>query len=307
MNDAVSGHASLSCLVLGSAAGGGFPQWNCGCPNCTLARNGDPRAKSRTQVSVAASADGERWLLVGASPDLRQQILENPALSPRAARHSPIAGVVLVSADIDGLAGLLVLREQQAFKVFAPASTLAILAENALFASLDAALVERVEIAANIPVDTGFGLTLTLLEMPGKTPLYHEERGATAAQPAVTYAARIEGGGRTAIIAPACAEITAAVQARLADAQLLFFDGTLFTDDEMIRGGLSQKTGRRMGHVSVAGPEGSLARLADHPGRRIYLHINNSNPMLLEDSPEREAVIRAGFEVAFDGMMVELA
>ena len=123
----------------------------------------------------------------------------------------------------------------------------------------------------------------------------------------LTYAARIEGGGRTAIIAPACAEVTEAVLARLAGADVLFFDGTLFTDDEMILGGLSQKTGRRMGHVSVAGPDGSLARLADHPGRRIYLHINNSNPMLLEDSAERDQVTRAGFEVAFDGMMVELA
>jgi pyrroloquinoline quinone biosynthesis protein B len=293
--------------VLGSAAGGGFPQWNCGCRNCSLARAGDPRAKSRTQVSVAASTDGARWLLVGASPDLRQQILENPAMSPRAARHSPIAGVVLVSADIDGLAGLLVLREQQAFKIFAPASTLKILAENALFASLDPAFVERIEIAAGVPLDTGFGLTLTLLEMPGKTPLYHEERGAAAAQAATTYAARIEGGGRVAIVAPACAEVTDAVLARLEEADVLFFDGTLFTDDEMIRGGLSQKTGRRMGHVSVAGEDGSLARLSGHRGRRIYLHINNSNPMLLEDSPERAEVTAAGFEVAYDGMLVELA
>jgi pyrroloquinoline quinone biosynthesis protein B len=297
----------LRCLVLGSAAGGGFPQWNCGCPNCTLARSGSPRAKPRTQVSVAASADGARWLLVGASPGMRQQILENPDMSPRAARHSPIAGVVLVSADIDGLAGLLVLREQQAFKIFAPASTLKILAENALFASLDPSLVERVEIAADVPVDTGFGLTLTLLEMPGKTPLYHEVLGATTAQAAITYAARIEGGGRTAIVAPACAEVTPAVLGRLEAADVLFFDGTLFTDDEMIRGGLSQKTGRRMGHVSVGGPEGSMARLAGHRGRRIYLHINNSNPMLLEDSAERAEVTQAGFEVAFDGMMVELA
>jgi len=292
--------------VLGSAAGGGFPQWNCGCRNCSLARAGDPRAKSRTQVSVAASADGDRWLLVGASPDLRQQILENPAMSPRAARHSPIAGVVLVSADIDGLAGLLVLREQQAFKIFAPVSTLKILAENALFASLDPSLVERIEIVADKPVDTGFGLMLTLLEMPGKTPLYHEEIGATSAKAAITYAARIEGGGRVAIVAPACAEVTEAVLGRLDDADVLFFDGTLFTDDEMIRGGLSQKTGKRMGHVSVAGADGSLARLAGHAGRRIYLHINNSNPMLLEDSAERAEVTAAGFEVAHDGMMVEL-
>ncbi len=296
----------MKCLVLGSAAGGGFPQWNCGCRHCALARAGDPRAKPRTQVSVAVSADGESWLLVGASPDLRQQILENPAMAPRRLRDSPIAGVVLVSADIDGIAGLLVLREQQAFRIFAPASTLRILEENRLFASLDPALVERVAIEAGVPVETGFGLTLTLLEMPGKVPLYHEDRSLAVAQAAVTYAARVEGGGRTAIVAPACAAVTDRVLETLRGADVLFFDGTLFTDDEMIVAGLGQKTGRRMGHVSVAGPEGALARLAAFPGRKIFVHINNSNPMLLEDSEERAVVERAGFEVGYDGMSVEL-
>ncbi len=299
--------APMKCLVLGSAAGGGFPQWNCGCRLCELARAGDGRAKPRTQVSVALSQDGERWLLVGASPDLRQQILENPAMAPRAKRHSPIAGVVLVSADVDGMAGLLVLREQQPFKIFAPDSTLRILGENRIFDSLDPAVVERVAIKAGQAVDTGFGLTLTLLEMPGKIPLYHEDRSLSVAQSAVTYAARIEAGGRTAIVAPSCADVTDAVLKTLEGADVLFFDGTLFTDDEMRESGLGSKTGRRMGHVSVAGPDGSLARLAGHAGRRIYLHINNSNPMLLEDSAERALVTEAGFEVAFDGMSVELA
>jgi pyrroloquinoline quinone biosynthesis protein B len=297
----------MKCLVLGSAAGGGFPQWNCGCRLCALARSGDPRAKPRTQVSVAVSADGERWLLVGASPDLRQQILDNPAMAPRAQRHSPIAAVALVSADVDGLAGLLVLREQQAFTVYAPRSTLRIMAENRLFGSLDPTLVERVAVEAEETVDTGIGLRLTLLAMPGKIPLYHENRSSAVAEAAVTYAAKVEGGGRTAIIAPACAAVTDDVLARLRGADVLFFDGTLFTDDEMIRGGLSQKTGRRMGHVSVSGEDGSLARLASFQGRRIYLHINNSNPMLLEDSPERAEVTRSGFEVAEDGMLVDLA
>jgi len=296
----------VKCLVLGSAAGGGFPQWNCGCRLCSLARAGDARAKPRSQVSVALSQDGARWLLVGASPDLRQQILENPAMAPRGARHSPIAGVVLVSADVDGMAGLLVLREQQPFRIFAPESTLRIMEENRIFGSLDPAVVERVAITAGQAVETGFGLRLTLLEMPGKIPLYHEDRSLAVAEAAVTYAARVEGGGRTAIVAPACAEVTDAVLEKLGGADVLFFDGTLFTDDEMIRAGLGAKTGRRMGHVSVAGPDGSLARLAGHAGRRIYVHINNTNPMLLEDSPERARVTAAGFEVAFDGMSVEL-
>ena len=296
----------MKCLVLGSAAGGGFPQWNCGCALCTLARSGDPRARPRTQVSVAVTADSERWLLVGASPDLRQQLLDNPAMAPVGPRHSPVAGVVLVSADVDGVAGLLVLREQQRLRVFAPEPILRILDDNRIFAALDPSLVERVAIVPEVPVETGLGLTLTLLEMPGKVPLYHEDRSAALAEQAVTYAAKLEAGGKTAIVAPACAEVTGAVQRKLAGADLLFFDGTLFTDDEMIRAGVSQKTGRRMGHVSVSGPDGSMAGLAGHAGRRIYFHINNTNPLLLDGSPERLTVEAAGFAVAYDGMAVEV-
>src|SRR5205823_5768668 len=145
----------------------------------------------------------------------------------------------------------------------------------------------------------------TLLTMPGKTPLYLEDRAASQPEPAPAYAALVEaGGGQAMIMAPACAEITPEVHAALRQAGAVFFDGTLFADDEMIAAGLGSKTGRRMGHVSMDGPEGSLARLADLPGRRIYLHINNTNPALLEDSPERRRIEAAGFEVAFDGMEV---
>ena len=154
--------------MLGAAAGGGFPQWNCGCPQCNLARAGDARAKPRTQAGAAVTADGEAWLLVGASPDLRQQILANPPLAPTAPRHSPIAGAVLVSADVDGLTGLLTLREQQPLRLWAPAAILKILEENSLFPSLDPTLVQRIEIFPNVPIDVGLGLTLTLLPMPGK-------------------------------------------------------------------------------------------------------------------------------------------
>ena len=294
----------MRALVLGAAAGGGFPQWNCGCLNCVLARAGDPRALPRTQASVAVSA-GQGWLLVGASPDLRQQILANPELAPPpGTRASPIAGVVLVSADVDGIAGLLVLREQHRFRLFAPASILAVLQANGVFASLDPALVERVEIATGVAVDTRIGLSLTLLAMPGKIPLYQEDRGAADAQAAVTYAARIEGDGRVCVVAPACAQITQAVLDKLVDADTLFFDGTLFRDDEMIAAGLSWKTGQRMGHVSVSGEDGALVRLAQLPARKIFFHINNSNPMLLEDSQERRQVEAAGFEVSYDGMQV---
>ena len=219
-------------------------------------------------------------------------------------RDSPLAGVVLVSADVDGMAGLLVLREQQRLRVWAPAPILRVLAENPIFASLDPALVERVAVLPGEPVDTGIGLRLTLLEMPGKVPLYQEDRAAAVAEPASTYAARLEAGGRIVVLAPACAQITPSVLERLAGADVLFFDGTLFTDDEMIAAGLGHKTGRRMGHVPVSGAGGSMEALASHPGRRIYFHINNSNPLLLEGSAERATVEAAGFEVAFDGMEV---
>jgi pyrroloquinoline quinone biosynthesis protein B len=296
----------MQCLVLGAAAGGGFPQWNCGCPNCARARAGDPAAKPRTQASVAVSADGNQWLIVGASPDLRQQILANPQLAPPpGTRQSPIAGVLLVSADIDGIAGLLVLREQHIFRLFAPASIMAVLQANGIFASLDPALVDRIEIAPDQPVETGHGITATLLAMPGKIPLYQEQRDAAEPAAATTYAARLQGNGRTVIVAPACADITPDVLHRLSDADLLFFDGTLFHDNEMIDAGLSWKTGRRMGHVSVAGPEGALARLAGLKARKVFFHINNSNPMLLDDSAERVAVRQAGFEVSYDGMLVK--
>ena len=296
----------MQCLVLGAAAGGGFPQWNCGCPNCARARAGEPAAKPRTQASVAVSADGNQWLIVGASPDLRQQILANPQLAPPpGTRQSPIAGVLLVSADIDGIAGLLVLREQHIFRLFAPASIMAVLQANGVFASLDPALVDRIEIAPDQPVETGHGITATLLAMPGKIPLYQEQRDAAEPAAATTYAARLQANGRTCVVAPACADITADVLHRLSDANLLFFDGTLFHDNEMIDAGLSWKTGRRMGHVSVAGPEGALARLAGLKARKVFFHINNSNPMLLDDSAERVAVRQAGFEVSYDGMLVK--
>ena len=294
-------------LVLGAAAGGGFPQWNCGCSQCRLVRHGDPRVRPATQASVAVTGDGEGWLIVGASPDLRQQISENPLLWPRTGgRDSPITGVVLINGDIDAIAGLLVLRERQPFTVYAPAALLNVLADNDVFAVLDPALVQRVPVEPMQQISCGGNLTLTILPMPGKVPLYRETPGATEPQAGPTYAALLQASGRSVIVAPACADITDAVLERLRDANVLFFDGTLFTDDEMIEAGLGAKTGTRMGHVPISGPKGTLGRLADLPARRIFLHINNTNPILLSDSPQRRQVEAAGFEVAYDGMEVRL-
>ncbi len=233
--------------------------------------------------------------------------MQTPQLWPRTeGRDSPITGVVLTGGDIDAIAGLLVLRERQKFTVYAPAPLLDLLAENDVFNVLDPEVVKRVAIEPGEAVACGGGLTLTLLPMPGKVPLYREERGATDAEAGPTYAAMLQAGDSRVIVAAACADISEAVLANLRNAQVVFFDGTLFTDDEMVAAGLSAKTGRRMGHVPISGPDGTLQRLAGVAERRILFHINNTNPILLADSPQRRQVEAAGFEVAFDGMEVRL-
>jgi pyrroloquinoline quinone biosynthesis protein B len=297
--------SGFTALVLGAAAGGGFPQWNCGCRLCRLARDGDPRVRPATQASVAVTGNGSDWVIVGASPDLRQQILATAALAPQdEVRQSPIGAVVLIGGDVDGLAGLLVLRERQPFDLYAPQGLLDLVDENRIFAVLDPALVRRRRLDPFAPVRCAEDLTVTLIELPGKVPLYLESHRAGTAESGPAYAARFEANGRSLIVAPACAEITEAVRRELGRADVVFFDGTLFTDDEMIAAGLGEKTGRRMGHVPIDGPGGTLEQLADLPGRRILLHINNSNPIWLLDSPERRQVEVAGFEVAYDGMEV---
>jgi pyrroloquinoline quinone biosynthesis protein B len=274
---------------------------------CALVRAGDPRVRPATQISIAVSGNQTDWVIVGASPDLRQQILQSPKLWPRAGlRDSPIAGVVLLGGDVDALAGLLVLRERQPFTVYAPDPLLGLLRENRIFDVLDPSLVQRIALEPMLPVACDGGLKLTLLPMPGKVPLYLEDRHASEPEPGPNYAALLEANGRSVIVAPACAEITPGVVQQLRSADLVFFDGTLFTDDEMIVAGLGPKTGRRMGHVPISGAGGTLEGLAELPGRRILAHINNSNPILLLDSPERRTVEAAGFEIAFDGMEVQL-
>ena len=214
--------------------------------------------------------------------------------------------MLLLSAEVDGIAGLLTLREGQAFTLYAPAPILEVLRENPLFGVLDPLLVPRIAIGPMETVDAGPGLSLTLLSVPGKTPLYREPQGAVHAEPAPGYGAMLRAHGRSVIIIPGCAEITDDIVRLLAEADLVLFDGTLFTDDEMQRAGVGQKTGRRMGHVPMAGPGGSLQRLAGLPSRRIYFHINNTNPVLCAASAERAALTAAGFEIAQDGMEIRL-
>lgn len=299
-------------IVLGSAAGGGFPQWNCNCANCRRARSGDRAAESRTQCSLAVSADGERWFLLNASPDLRQQLTATPALHPRpgSPRDSPVEGVVLTSGDIDHVAGLLCLRESHPFSVYATRRILTVLDRNPVFNALDRDLVERRPVALGEPVTLGDRLSVEMFAVPGKVALYLEEGSPEiGGETEDVVGVRVEEDrGASFFFVPGCARLTASLARRLDGASVVFFDGTLWQDDEMLRLGAGGKTGLRMGHMSVSGSAGSLAAFAGlEVGRKIYIHINNTNPMLLDDSPERAAVTAAGWEVAYDGMEVELS
>jgi pyrroloquinoline quinone biosynthesis protein B len=299
----------MQIIVLGSAAGGGFPQWNCLCPVCQLAWRGDKRVKPRTQSSLAVSADGEHWLLLNASPDLRQQILATPQLQPRGAkRQSPISAVFVTNGDVDHLTGLLTLREQQSFAIYGSKATLAEVTGGNIFGVLNRDLVKFREVALNETIDTGLGLRITQFAVPGKVPLYLESGSvAIGAESETTVGLEITDGKKTLFYIPGCAEVTPKLQEKLRDADLLFYDGTTFTDDEMVALGLSTKTAWRMGHTAMSGEKGSLRALSDLGIRRkIYVHINNTNPVLIEDSPERAKVTAAGWDVSYDGMEVTL-
>lgn len=299
-------------IVLGSAAGGGFPQWNCACANCSLARSGSERAKPRTQSSLAVSRDGERWLLLNASPDLRQQILATPALHPLAEnRHSPIAEVLLTNADVDHIAGLLTLREGHRFTLYGTDRVLSAIGRNQVFEVLAADLVQRRRVTLGQAYQSETGLSVEAFAVPGKAALYLEDTSrpdlGTEREDTLGLSVADPASGANFLYVPACAALTPELTARMRHGNLLFFDGTLWRDDEMIAAGLRRKTGLRMGHISISGPEGSLAGLADvGTPRKIYIHINNSNPVLIEDSPERREVERGGWEVAHDGMEIRL-
>jgi pyrroloquinoline quinone biosynthesis protein B len=298
----------MTAIVLGAAAGGGFPQWNCRCAMCRLAWAGDARVKPRTQASLAVSADRERWALLNASPDLRAQVLAIPALQPPGdTRSSPIAAIVLTGAEVDQTAGLLSLREAQAFNLHATAETLAALAANPIFGVLAPGIVERRTVALGAPFALPGGIEAELFAVPGKVALYLEDADpALAAETGANVGVDLRAGEKRLVYVPGAAAITAALMARLARADVIFFDGTLFTDDEMLASGTGAKTGRRMGHMPLDGEGGTIAALAGIGGRRILTHINNTNPILIDGSAERRKVEAAGFEVAEDGMEIVL-
>ena len=315
--------AGLLCLwstillvrVLGSAAGGGFPQWNCGCRNCRAAREANG-ARPRTQESVAVSADGEAWFLLNASPEIRHQIESFVPLHPRAPRHSPIRGIVLTNGDLDHTLGVLSLRESHPITLYATEGVRRGFTDgNVLYRTL-----ERFEGQVTwrmlrtgqpreleLPDGASSGLQVEAVAVPGKPPVHLEGlRPATADE---NVALRIREGktGRILAYASAVGAITDGVLRALDAADCVFFDGTFWSEDELIAEGLGTKRAQEMAHVPVDGPNGSLQGLGRlRVGRRIYIHINNSNPLLREDGPERAHARAAGWEVAWDGMQVEL-
>ena len=298
----------LTAIVLGSAAGGGFPQWNCRCPVCRLAWAGDARVRPRSQASLAVSADGKDWVLINASPDLPAQLRRATALHPRTdTRCSPIKAVLLTGAEIDQVAGLLSLREREPFSIFATDATLAALADNPMFAALAPELVARRTAAAGEALTLPGGIAAELFTVPGKVPLYLEgENPDTASETPSNVGVEISAGSARITYVPGAANVTAAMRERIARADVVLFDGTLYRDDEMIASGTGSKTGRRMGHMPIDGADGSLAALGKIGRRRIYVHINNTNPVLVAGSPERAAVERAGWEIAEDGLEIAL-
>lgn len=306
--------------VLGSAAGGGFPQWNCNGRNSADVRQGVAGLKPRTQTSVAVSADGRQWVLLNATPDLRQQINDTPELHPApdgGPRNSPIKAVVLINGDVDFVAGLLNLREGQPFTLYGSSRVLDVLAANSIFNVLDPTLVKRVAMELGQPFAVEgpsgpVGLTIEAFAVPGKVALYLEDAKAGAnfgTKEGDTVGLKVTetATGRHFFFVPACARLDDELRAKLQAAPLLFFDGTLYTNDEMIAQGLLNKTGDRMGHMNMSGTAGSVEQLAPlNIGRKIFIHINNSNPVLREGSPQRAAVEGAGWEVADDGMAVRV-
>ncbi|MFK7880704.1 pyrroloquinoline quinone biosynthesis protein PqqB [Roseobacter sp.] len=290
--------------ILGAAAGGGLPQWNCGCKNCDLARNG--KIPPQTQSSLAVSGNGESWAILNASPDIRHQLAQAPPLHPTGLRTLPLTSVLVTNGDIDHVAGLLTLREMQPFTLFATSGIHDVLSQNPMFDALNAAVVARETIALDTPFTLAPGIKATLFPVPGKVPLYLE--GDVVQTDLIgdqTVGVTLETSDKAAFYIPGCALLTDDLRGRLEGADLLFFDGTLWQDDEMVCAGLGQKTGARMGHMSMSGPDGSLAAFKElNIGQKIFVHMNNTNPVLRPGSEEKAAAEAAGWTIGQDGMEI---
>ena len=312
---------TMKVLVLGSAAGGGFPQWNCNCSNSAEARKNPKRAKPRTQSSIAVSVDdGKNWFLFNASPDLRQQINDNSALQPKnGVRHSPILGVFITNGDIDHIAGLLNLRESHPLSIYATKKVLSILKSNSVFDVLNPDFVERREVSLNETTllvgkdNNSSGIEVEVFSVPGKIALFLEDKNKGnnfGTDPEDTIGLKIIDAKtkKYFFYIPGCADMTEDLKNRVKEAPMVLFDGTLWTDDEMLKAKVGvQKTGQRMGHMSMSGEKGTIEIFKNlDVKKKIFIHINTTKPALLEDSDERKKIYEEGWEVSYDGMEVNL-
>jgi pyrroloquinoline quinone biosynthesis protein B len=308
----------LRVVVLGAAAGGGVPQWNCGCRVCRLARTEHPELQS-TQASIAVSADGDHWFLINASPDLRQQLTATPQLHPAPGqlRHSPVAGVILTNGEIDAVAGLLSMREGWPFTIYAHPRVLSILNSNSIFNVLSEKNVRRQPIEANEAFEPGLpdgspsGIEVLPFAVPGKGAWYLEGKahpaGATGDGDTLGLRIQDKATGKHFYFLAACANVNDDLRSRLEGASAIFFDGTVWRDDELIAAGLGNKTGQSMGHIAMSGTSGAIESLDGLDiDRKMFLHINNSNPVLLRDSAERATAERAGWQIPADGTEITL-
>jgi pyrroloquinoline quinone biosynthesis protein B len=309
--------------ILGSAAGGGFPQWNCACSNCSRFREGKlhSTARSQTQIAFSPDSEGKIWFLVCASPDLRTQILAHPELAPRAAppAQSPIAGVFLPSADVDSVMGLLHLREFHSFFVFSTAGVQRILKkENKIFSVLDRAdppvqwqvLSPNGRLGCHLsesPIEAPAFVCVTM-PLGGAYPDYvSEELQRTLSGEEASIGFVFEQRGKSLFLAPSLSGRNSEWTKPAASSDIVLMDATFWSNDELIRTGRSKKTAREIGHLPLSGPDGLLEQFPKSAkGRKILVHVNNTNPILDEDSAEHRTVLDAGFEIAYDGMEFEL-
>lgn len=308
--------------ILGAAAGGGFPQWNCNARLSRAVRSGEPGFRARTQSSIAVSVDGHRWTIFNASPDLRRQIEQTPELHPRpdeGIRNSPIEAVVLTNADVDHIAGLINLREVEPFNIYAHDRVLAVLASNSIFNVLNPQIVRREPLSflREIPLhgpEGPLGLTIEAFPVPGKIALFLEdaEQGDSfGTEEGDTIGLKISDGrgeqARSCYYIPGCARVDSTILERVEGAGCLLFDGTVFTDSEMIDAGVGVKTGQRMGHIAIGGLKGSLEAFKNSRiGQKFFIHINNTNPILEEGSEAEGLVTAAGWGISYDGMEITL-
>lgn len=297
--------------VLGSAAGGGFPQWNCGCKNCVGVRQGRIRALPRTQESVAVSADGEQWFLLNASPEVRQQVESFKGLHPRSLRDTPIAGVLLTNGDLDHCLGLLSLRESQRLVVYATERVRrGFIDGNVFYRTLERfegqVTWHRLRFGVREPLlgpnGKPSGLTVAAFPLPGKPPL-HALDSARDLEDNVGLSIGDERTSGVLAYLPGVAGPGQSVGDAVAGAQAVFFDGTFWTSDELVELGVGERRAEDMAHWPLSGAAGSLEFLRKLPAKkRILIHVNNTNPLLREDSPEREVVRAFDVDVAYDGM-----